>query len=60
MWDPPRWAILARRLTRAYGTEAFDILGDAKGAADLGGKFGQSLTTAELDSAVANQSVTTD
>ena len=50
---------LAQRLTRAYGTEAFDILGDARGAADLGRKFGHGVTAAELDWAVANEWVTT-
>ena len=49
----------ARRLTRAYGTEAFDILGDAKGTADLGTDFGHSVTAAELDWVVANEWVTT-
>ena len=42
----PAWA---QRLIRAYGTEAFDLLGDAKGAADLGTDFGHSITAAELD-----------
>ena len=42
----PAWA---KRLIRAYGTEAFDLLGDAKGAADLGTDFGHSITAAELD-----------
>jgi glycerol-3-phosphate dehydrogenase len=40
-----RWA---RRLVRAYGTEARAILGDAKHAADLGRDFGATLTEAEL------------
>ena len=39
----------ARRLICAYGTETFDLLGDAKGAADLGTDFGHSITAAELD-----------
>ena len=38
----------ARRLVRAYGTEAGAILGDAKEAADLGQDFGASLTEAEV------------
>ena len=42
----PAWA---QRLIRAYGTEAFDLLGDAKGAADLGTDFGHSITATELD-----------
>jgi len=40
------WAL---RLIRAYGTEAFEILGDARHAADLGDDFGHSVTAAELD-----------
>ena len=42
----PAWA---QRLIRAYGTEAFDLLGDAKGAEDLGTDFGHNITAAELD-----------
>ncbi|MFN7003982.1 MAG: glycerol-3-phosphate dehydrogenase [Roseinatronobacter sp.] len=38
----------ARRLVRAYGTEARAILGTAKSAADLGHDFGASLTEAEV------------
>jgi len=49
----------AQRLTRAYGTEAFDLLGEAKGTADLGRDFGHSVTAAELDWVVANEWVTT-
>ena len=41
-----RWA---RRLVRAYGTEARLILGDAGTAADLGQDFGATLTAAEVD-----------
>src|SRR6056297_525239 len=40
-----RWA---RRLARAYGTEARAILGDAKTADDLGRAFGATLTEVEL------------
>jgi glycerol-3-phosphate dehydrogenase len=40
-----RWA---RRLVRAYGTEAGAVLGDATTAADLGQEFGATLTEAEL------------
>lgn len=40
-----RWAL---RLIKAYGTEARDILGDAKTADDLGQDFGASLTAAEV------------
>lgn len=39
------WAL---RLVRAYGTEARDVLGDAKQAADLGKDFGATLTEAEI------------
>ena len=38
----------ARRLVRAYGTEAADVLGDAKEAADLGADFGATLTETEV------------
>jgi glycerol-3-phosphate dehydrogenase len=41
----PAWA---KRLVRAYGTEARDILGAARSAADLGENFGADLTEAEL------------
>ena len=37
----------ARRLGRAYGTEAFAVLGGARSAADLGRDFGAGLTEAE-------------
>ncbi|MDU8944994.1 glycerol-3-phosphate dehydrogenase [Ovoidimarina sediminis] len=40
-----RWA---RRLVRAYGTEARDILGGATSAEDLGQAFGGTLTEAEV------------
>ncbi len=39
----------ARRLVRAYGTDARVILGESKVAADLGDDFGATLTSAELD-----------
>lgn len=38
----------ARRLVRAYGTEAREIVGGAKTAADLGEDFGVTLTEAEV------------
>ena len=38
----------ARRLVRAYGTRAGEILGSARSAADLGRRFGPSLTEAEV------------
>lgn len=41
----PDWAL---RLVRAYGTEAGDVLGPARSAADLGRDFGATLTEAEL------------
>jgi glycerol-3-phosphate dehydrogenase len=40
-----RWA---RRLVRAYGTQARDVLGEAKQADDLGRRFGWTLTEAEV------------
>ncbi len=39
----------AKRLIRAYGTDARLILGNAKTAADLGQDFGATLTAAEVD-----------
>jgi glycerol-3-phosphate dehydrogenase len=39
----------ARRLVRAYGTRAERVLGNAKSAADLGRRFGPSLTAAEVN-----------
>ena len=47
------------RLIRAYGTEATKILGDARGAEDLGRDFGHGVTAAELDWAIANEWVGT-
>ena len=41
----PYWA---GRMIRAYGTEAFDILGDAGTPAALGQDFGATLTEAEV------------
>ncbi|MFP7673407.1 glycerol-3-phosphate dehydrogenase [Marivita sp. S0852] len=38
----------ARRLVRAYGTEAKDIAGDAKTITDMGRDFGATLTEAEV------------
>ncbi|MCL3883537.1 glycerol-3-phosphate dehydrogenase [Marivita sp. GX14005] len=38
----------ARRLIRAYGTEATQVLGDAAQASDLGRDFGASLTESEV------------
>jgi len=42
----PYWAA---RLIRAYGTEATEVLGQAKTAADLGQDFGATLTAAEVN-----------
>ena len=39
----------ARRIVRAYGTLAADMLGDAREAADLGARFGGELTEREVD-----------
>jgi len=41
-------AYWAKRLIRAYGTEAREILGDAKAPTDLGREFGATLTEAEV------------
>ncbi|MDN5788952.1 glycerol-3-phosphate dehydrogenase C-terminal domain-containing protein, partial [Pseudorhodobacter sp.] len=41
----PFWA---RRLVRAYGTEARLVMGDAKAASDLGEDFGATLSEREL------------
>ncbi len=38
----------AKRLVRAYGTQAFDLLGEAKTAADLGQNFGWNLSEREV------------
>ncbi|MEM6896003.1 MAG: glycerol-3-phosphate dehydrogenase [Pseudomonadota bacterium] len=40
-----RWAT---RLTRAYGTDAWDVLGDAETPSDLGEDFGATLTEREV------------
>ena len=37
-----------RRLIRAYGTEAFNIIGDANSPEDMGEDFGEGLTEAEV------------
>jgi glycerol-3-phosphate dehydrogenase len=41
----PAWA---KRLVRAYGTEAREILGATKTVADLGQDFGATLSEAEV------------
>ena len=38
----------ARRLIKAYGTDAWDVLGSAKSQEDLGQSFGASLTATEV------------
>ena len=40
--------VWARRLMRAYGVQAFDVLGDAASAGDLGVRFGWNLTEREV------------
>ncbi len=45
----------ARRLVRAYGTDAFKVLGDAATVEDLGRDFGASITARELDWAVERE-----
>jgi glycerol-3-phosphate dehydrogenase len=42
----------AKRLVRAYGTEAREMLEGAKTAADLGEEFGATITARELDKAI--------
>ncbi|KUP92012.1 glycerol-3-phosphate dehydrogenase [Tritonibacter horizontis] len=48
-----------RRLIRAYGTEAWEVLGNAKRAEDLGQAFGATITARELDWVVAREWVRT-
>ncbi|RYH03852.1 glycerol-3-phosphate dehydrogenase [Salipiger sp. IMCC34102] len=48
----PYWA---RRLIRAYGTDAWQVLGAAREAADLGRHFGATLTEAEVRWLVARE-----
>ncbi|MGR3616565.1 MAG: glycerol-3-phosphate dehydrogenase [Paracoccaceae bacterium] len=45
----------ARRLIRAYGTDASTLLADAQSEADLGKSFGATITARELDWAVDNE-----
>ena len=52
-------AYATRRLIRAYGTEAWTILGDAKAQSDLGESFGATITARELDWAIAREWVRT-
>jgi len=48
----PYWA---GRMIRAYGTEAWEVLGDAKTAGDLGEDFGATITARELDWTIARE-----
>lgn len=41
-------AFWARRLIRAYGTDAWTVLGDAEQVSDLGQSFGATLTEREV------------
>ena len=43
------------RLIKAYGLDAFNVLGDAKVEADLGQNFGSNLTEAEVNWLVQNE-----
>ncbi|OJW27779.1 MAG: glycerol-3-phosphate dehydrogenase [Rhodospirillales bacterium 69-11] len=45
----------ARRLVRAYGTDATEVLGEAQGWDDLGRWFGGGLTAREVDWLVRNE-----
>ncbi len=47
------------RLVRTYGTQAREILGDAKGIDDLGQNFGMTVTGAEMDWVMENEWVQT-
>jgi glycerol-3-phosphate dehydrogenase len=48
----------ALRLVRAYGTKARNLLGQARKGADLGQRFGQYLTEAEIKYQMDNEWVT--
>ena len=48
-------AAWARRLVRAYGTQAGTMLGPAKAAADLGVDFGATLTAREVEWLMARE-----
>ena len=48
-------AFWARRLVRAYGTDAWNVLGDAKTADDLGQAFGATLTAREISYLMAHE-----
>jgi glycerol-3-phosphate dehydrogenase len=46
---------LVRRLARAYGTKAREVLGSAKSAGELGEDFGAGLHAREVDYLIANE-----
>lgn len=46
---------MARRLARAYGTRVERLLGPARNLADLGERFGNDLTAAEVDYLIAHE-----
>ncbi|MEO9574473.1 MAG: glycerol-3-phosphate dehydrogenase [Tateyamaria sp.] len=48
-------AFWARRLVRAYGTDAWTVLGDAATADDLGQAFGATLTAREISYLMAHE-----
>jgi len=47
-----RWAT---RLIKAYGLDAFEVLGDAKAEADLGQSFGANMTEQEVTWLIQNE-----
>ncbi len=47
--------VWAARLVKAYGLDAFDVLGDAQDIADLGQNFGSNLTAREVDWLMQNE-----
>ena len=49
----------ATRLARAYGTDAFLLLGDAQASDQLGSHFGHEITAAELDWTITHEWVET-
>ncbi len=49
----------ARRMVKTYGTEARDLLGNAKTVKDMGRDFGATITARELDWAARNEWVKT-
>jgi len=45
----------SKRLIRAYGLDAWDVLGDAKSIEDLGEEFGATLTAQEIHWLMKNE-----